>query len=332
MRIQLLIADSDQDYTEHLSNVLVEKHADVFEVSACSSGAQLAELLSHRSYDAALLSRTLAEGADLSGIRLPLLLWDGTASDWAEDAQGLQKYQRISTIAGQVLERCAEISPMGLDPGRARGRITAAWSPAGGAGTTTAALAYAAQRVSEKKKTVYLDLEPFSSSPVFFPEGGKSVSTVFDKLDGRAELTLQGIRQEDNGSGICYFCRPDNYEDISLLTGEDVVRLAEAAAAGADEMVADLGAGYDQKTAALLELADVVLLVADGSAVCRMKLEQFQTQHELYGKIRGKSVLVANRGGRYDASLAASQVTLPQVKSGDPVVVYKTLSAGYFKI
>lgn len=332
MRIQLLIADEDRDYTEHLSQILVEKYANVFEVSACSGARQMAELLSHRGYDAALLSPALAAEADLRKINLPLLLWDGAAGEFVEGLESLRKYQRISLIAGEVLERCAEVSSIGIGHGGAKAHTTAVWSPAGGVGKTTAALAYAAQQVSRGKRTVYLDLEPFSSVSAFFPEGGKSISTVFEKLDERAELTLQGIRQEDAGSGICYFRRPDNYEDISLLTREDVVRLTDAAAADVDELVVDLGSGYDQRADTLLTLADVVLLVVDGSKLCRTKWEQFRTQHELYGKLREKLILVANRGSRYSEAEAPSTVRLPQVKSDDPVVVYKTLSAGYFQV
>lgn len=332
MKIQLLIAGDDRDYIEHLSNVLVEKYADVFEVSICFEEKPLIDLLSHRRFDVALLSTALVKKADLSRIRLPLFLWDDTASGWTEGMQSLRKYQRISSIVSDVLEHYAEVTSAGLTPGHTRGRIVVAWSPAGGVGKTTAALAYAAQKVSEQKRTVYLNLEPFSSTPAFFPEGGKSISSIFDKLDERAELILQSIRQEDNGSGVCYFCRPDNYEDISLLSGEDVIRLAEAASADMDEVIVDLGAGYDPKATALLELADMVLLVVDGSRTCGAKFEQFQSQHELCGRIQNKSVLIVNQGGTYDSSRWASLVTLPQVRSKDPIVVYKTLSAGYFTL
>ncbi len=330
MRIQLLIADSDQDYSEHLSRVLAEKYADVFEVSTCSGSRQLAELLKHRRFEAALLSPDLVMGMDLSAVCLPLELWDGAAQDWVEGAESIRKFQRISTLASEIMERCAEIAPVGKNPSGIRAKITAAWSPAGGVGTTTVALAYAAQRISQGRKTAYLDLEPFSSVPAFFANGGKSISTVFEKLDGRAELLLQGIRQEDAESGICYFRRPDNYEDISILSGEDVTRLAEAAASGIDELVVDLGSSYDVRSAAILELADAVLLVVDGSQLCKTKWEQFRSQHNLYEKIYGKSVLVANKGARGDASQAAALVSFPVVRSGDPTAVYKTLSAGYF--
>lgn len=331
MKIHLLIADGDRDYTEHLSQVLLERYGDLFEVSACSGAEQLAELLFCGAYDAALLSPALAEGAALTGVRVPLLLWDGAFTGWKEGTDGLRKYQRISSIVGDVLERCAEFTNFGMVPNCARARITAVWSPAGGVGKTTAALAYAAQKVSKGRRTVYLDLEPFSSTAAFFREDGKSISSVFEKLDTRAELVLQSIRQEDSGSGIYYFCKPDNYEDISILTAEDAVRLAGTAVMESEELVIDLGSVYDQKTAALLEMADSVLLVLDGSKPCKAKWEQFQTQHELYEKLRGKGILVINRGGRYGGPVPMPCVSLPQVRSEDPCVVYKTLSAGYFQ-
>mgnify|MGYP002564270794 CR=1 FL=1 len=87
MKLQLLIAIGHQDYMEHLSDVLTQRYGETFEVSVCSTGERLRELLSRRRFDAALLDETLAEEADLSAVRLPLLLWDGTAAlgdpiDW----------------------------------------------------------------------------------------------------------------------------------------------------------------------------------------------------------------------------------------------------------
>ena len=134
MKLQLLIAIGHQDYMEHLSDVLTQRYGETFEVSVCSTGERLRELLSRRRFDAALLDETLAEEADLSAVRLPLLLWDGAAAlgPHGAEMEKLRKYQRISTMTGQVLERYAAVcdSPAGFETGR--GRITAVWSPAGG--------------------------------------------------------------------------------------------------------------------------------------------------------------------------------------------------------
>lgn len=331
MKIHLLIADMESDYVEHLSRVLTENYADVFEVSVCSSQKAMADLLEHRQADIALLGPSFIQDAGKSEIRLPLLLWDGTAvlNGQAAERKRIRKYQRISALSGQILEEYAEISSgdAGFE-GEPCGKITVVWSPAGGCGKTTAALAYAAQKVSEGKKAVYLDLEPFSSTPVYFAEGGKSISSVFEKLDGNVELLLQSIRQTDGGSGIFYFGRPDNYDDIEILTDEDMRNLVVSSAKGVDEVIVDIGEACGQRTAAMMDLADTVMAVIDNTRASHVKWRQFCTQHSVYEKIRAKLLVVANRGARLDQTQQV--VSLPLVQSEDPLVVYKTLSAGYF--
>lgn len=156
-------------------------------------------------------------------------------------------------------------------------------------------LAYAAQLVSRGKKTVYLDLEPFSSTPVYFADPERGLTDVFEKLDGNLELLFQSIRREDSGSGILYFGRPDNYDDIEILTPDDVTALLQGASAGVEELVVDLGSGCDRKTRRILELAAQVLLVTDGSQAARIKCGQFRAQHDLYALLADRLTVVANR-------------------------------------
>ena len=332
MKIQLLIATGDEDYREQLSQVLTEKYADTFEISVCSSAQRLEELLSRRKFDAALLDPELVQYAELSRVCLPLSFWSGTAGEtvWKEVRQ-IRKYQRISAMVSQLLEQYATVAERGGEVDLERGRITVVWSPAGGCGKTTAALAYAAQKVAEGRKCLYLDLEAFSSTTVYFAQSGKSLSSVFERLDENVELLLQSIRQEDAASGIFYFSCPENYDDINVLTQEDILRLVNASAQGVGEMIVDLSSTYDPKIQAMLELADKVFLVTDASRTSQQKLEQFRTQHSIYEKLREKVVLVANKGFRYRPGEGEQAVLLPLVKSDDPVVVYKTLSAGYFQ-
>ena len=333
MKIQLLLAVKDTGYAEHLSRILTEKYADIFEVIICSRPERLPELTSTRKFDVGLLSPEMAACARLESFRFPLLLWDGlgTLDKQSEGMKRLRCYQRISTLVGEILSAYAEISPARGYTGAVYARTTAVWSPIGGCGKTTAALAYAAQKVSEGNRTVYLDLQAFFDGTVYFQQTGKSISTILGKLDKDVGLMLQGIRQQDNDSGIWYFCRPDNYDDISILTPAEVLRLIEGCAEGADEVVVDLSSTYNETVRKILESVDEVLLVVDASQTGRAKWEQFQRQHDLFEKIRGKMLLAANRGARPEPSQTVKQVVLPYVHSEDPVVVYKTLSTGIFK-
>ncbi|MDR0491112.1 MAG: hypothetical protein LBH28_07720 [Oscillospiraceae bacterium] len=180
MKIKLLIATTDSDYAEHLSNCLSGRYAETFEVSVCSSAERLRDLLDANKYDAALLEQGFASGANLSSINLSLMLIDESGVVTENGFKHIRKYQRVSSIVGNVLENYAEVSKGVSSYGLGRARITAVWSPSGGSGKTTVALAFAAHKVLGGRQAVYLNLENFSSTSVYFQEiPGKSISKVF---------------------------------------------------------------------------------------------------------------------------------------------------------
>ena len=55
MKIQLLIATADKDYTDYLSQILSEKYDKSFEVTVCSLPERLNELTSSQVFDVALV-------------------------------------------------------------------------------------------------------------------------------------------------------------------------------------------------------------------------------------------------------------------------------------
>lgn len=332
MKIQLLIATADHSYAEHLSRELSEKYADVFGVSVCSSGERLKDLLTAHSYEIALLEPDLADGADLNAIRLPLLLRDGTSTAEMPFGAGaaVSKYQRISKMIGEILGRYAEVSPGGGSDCAQRAKITAVWSPAGGTGKTSVALAYAAHCAADGKKTVYLDLELFSSTKLYFEQTGKSISAAFEKLDGNIELLLRSIQQQDRGSGITYFCHPDNYDDMNILTAEDLDVLVSACAKGVDELVIDLSSVCDARTRGIFGSADTIFLVCDASGASRVKMEQFATQNDLFMRLQAKLVLIANKGAKPCLTGIERVIRLPYVHADEAPAVYRSLAADRF--
>lgn len=334
MKIQLLIATREEDYVEHLSQVLLEKYSDLFEVSVCSGEERLGELTQRTYFDVALLSPSMAQAARLETIRLPLLLWDGASpiEGELESLRRVRQYQRISVIVGIVLEEYAQVSGSSRNDGEHRAHITTVWGPAGGTGKTTVALAYALQQIAAGRRAIYLNLEHFSSIPACFTAGGKSISTAFEKLDSDLGLLMQSIRQQDAASGLYYFCCPDNYDDMNILTAQDLKRLVEASGQGADEVVVDLSAVCDQRVRELLDCSDRILAVLDGSRVSWTKWKQFREQNNVYGQLLPKLTVVANKGARPELVQGERGVSLPYVKSDDPVTVYKTLSASSFQV
>jgi hypothetical protein len=334
MKIKLLIATADHDYAEHLSNVLAEKHADAFEVAVSSTAAQLDDLLAARKFDVALLDASFIAGADFSAVRLALVLRDesGPLAGPAGDLRKIRKYRRISSIAGDILANYAE--EFGATDGVAakKAHITAVWSPAGGVGKTTVALAYATRKAADGKQVLYLDLEHFSSTPLYFAETGPSISSIFEKLDGAAGLLVRGIRQLDSGTGVAYFCHAENYDDLNILTAEDIAALMAACSAGTDELVIDLPCLCDERVRRILDFADRVLLVTDNTTTARAKLRQFMSQHNVFERVRAKTALIANKGAPGGESPVDTVIGLPLVPAGDAVAVYKALSGNRFEM
>lgn len=331
MKIRLLIASPDLDYTEYLSKVLLGKYTDVFEVSVCSNEDRLREMVAGHRADIVLAERALASAVDMHSVRLSFVLIDEVArvSNSGGEYKSVKKYQRISSLVKEMIGAYAEVSSNSEVYGSLSAQITAFWSPVGGSGKTTVALAYAANCVTRGKKTVYLDLQNFSCSSVYFRQNDKSISTLFQKLDSNVELLLQSVRQQDSGSGIFYFSQPENYDDINILTSKDIRNLVDGCSKGVDELVIDLSSICNEKICKVLDFASQIFIVLDGSRVSAAKWTQFQTQNNVYEQVRSKVKLVGNKGATLDASSVNGLVSLPYVQSSDPVAIYKTLSASF---
>lgn len=333
MRLKLLIATEDTAYAEHLSAEISVHHADVIDVTVCGVPERLSEVLKAKKYDAALIENSMIDALDKCAIAMPMLL--KSEDDYAGGAQAeyteVKKYQRISSIVAEVLEQSARVSAIVRGPDKVKSRVTAVWSPAGGVGKTAVSLAYAAKRVAEGKNTLYLNLETFSSVPAYFADSGKSISAVFEVLEnngGNIQMLIKGIQRQDS-SGLHYLCRPDNFDDMNVLTVSNVSALVNACAGVTDELVIDMSCVCDERARAVFELADVVLLVTDQTSAALTKMSQFATQHKAFSTISEKTTLVENKDSAISMPPGEAVIRLPPVRSTDPTEVYKALSA-YF--
>ena len=328
MRIKLLIATGDVTYAGLISEYISQHHSDTMEISVCNTSQCLGEILAARKYDVALMDATLIKGADTEAIHLPMLLWtEHETVDVSDEFKKVQKYRRISSIVADVLEQYAKVSGNRCPSGSGTANITAIWSPTGGAGKTTVALAYAASCALEGKEVFYLNLESFSSIPVYFSERGKSISTVFEMLDsgeGNVKMLLQGIRCIE--SGITYLCSPDNFDDICILSAENIIELVTSCAEITDELVIDLSCACDVRTRQVFELANNVLLVTEPTTSAQVKLSQFASQNNVFESIEEKTTLIANKGAVIDEPITNSLISLPFVQSNDSTGIFKALS------
>jgi len=333
MRVKLLIATVDSIYARLLADNISEHHADIMDVYVCNDLKCLNEVLSKQKYDVALLDETLIKTINKSQINLPLLLWseEEITTEIPTEAGKVRKYQRISSIIAAVLEQYAGITKNRHIPDSNSAYITAVWSPAGGVGKTTVALAYAMQNVSEGKSVFYLNLEDFSSLPGLLNDNGKSISSVFEMLDsnnGSIKMLIQGISCKDKG--ITYLCKPDNYDDMCILSVDNISELITVCAGLAEELVIDLSCTCDKRVVKVFGHADKVLIVTGDSNSTKSKLEQFISQNDVFESIKDKSVLIANKGAIVSNSPINNVISLPYVQLNDSLAICGTLSETRF--
>lgn len=334
MKLKLLIATSDKDYAEHLSGHLSDKHGDTFEIGVASKKDNFAELLKSNRYDVALLDMEFATSTGLNAIRLPFVLVDNSATINDCELLQMRKYQRISFMVGEMLETFAKENPGVQGMGTSGGRITAVWSPVGGVGKTTVALAYAANCVTAGKRSVYLSLENFASTHAYFQAEGRSISKALEKLDSKesnSQMLMLGMRQQDSDTGIFYFVEPDNYDDMAVLAPDDIETLVSACIAETDELIIDLSSQYNPNVMKVFDMANVVYIVTDANIISQTKLRQFTEQHSTFEQIQGKAMLVNNRGAKVNSSKIENSIHLPTVPTTDHISVYKSLSGVSFK-
>lgn len=327
MKIRLIIVTKERTYAERFFSGAASKR-DAVDIDICTSYDRLDGMLRGGKYDVALSEPEAVDYMDLRQVKLAVLLQDPKRAVSYPDMARVVKYQRISTILSEIQGLFAQVAPEQFHSGSG-GRVTVVWSPAGGVGKTTVALASAVRASSDGKKATYLDLEAFSGTPALFQQEGKSLSQAFAHLSGNLAMQLQSIRLEDGQTGLRYFSPPSNFDDMNELTEEDLLQLVQAAAEGSDELVVDLSSSCDKRTVALLKAADRILLVVDGSPVAQAKLRQFTQQNSIYATYQDKMTLVVNKGGSMDLP-GVPKVSLQLVHTTDPVSVFTTLSAKRF--
>ncbi|MCL2249079.1 MAG: hypothetical protein FWC13_07385 [Oscillospiraceae bacterium] len=328
MKVKMLLASDDARYTMKFSEQISKNHSDMLEVTICSNPDMLEKTISRSKVEIALIDQPFVNYFEEIEVKLPLILHsDAQTDDAPQELARIGKYRRISTIVADILAIYSKVSKSLVVGVGKKTSITAVWAPAGGVGKTTVALATATALAKSGKSVFYLNLESFTSLPLYFGEGRKSISAVFEMLEsneGDVKMLISGISTEENG--ITYLSRPNNYDDINILSEENIEELVHCCAALADELIVDISLPCDFRTKKVFEMAKKVLLVTDKSETAKTKLSQFINQNNVFENMREKVNLIANKGAAADELQIDSVNSLPQIFAISEAQIYKELA------
>lgn len=285
MNISIAIADADRSYLDKIVEVLQE-YEDLT-VSGYTNAELLQSSLETKRYDILLFDPDISENKmSFSNIKLAICLYSEEAGNAAmyADYEKVHKYQRISMIYKEVLKAYADKAGYVADFNREQNtQMIAVYSPVGGSGKTTVALALAGRMANAGKKVLFLSMEELDSSSYCNPhtEETDGITSLLEAIGENAniELKLKGIMK--NGlNGMSYVEGFSRIVDFNIVSKEEAGELLEKVRkyAGAEVIVIDMESRMDSIGEVIFEKADHIIVIERAGELPTQKLNMFAEQ------------------------------------------------------
>lgn len=178
-------------------------------------------------------------------------------------------------LLGIYSEKAGSVS--GLKVGDDSARIIAFCSVGSGNGASSMAAAASVHYAAQNKKTLYLNLEQFGSSDIFFSgEGQYDMSDIIFALKSKKSnlsLKLESCVKQDS-RGVYFYSQSKIALDMQELTVDDITSmLSEINLTGSyDYIVIDMEFSLDADKLAVLQQAHSIVWISDGSEISNEKL------------------------------------------------------------
>ena len=291
MKIKLAILEKDTNYLNRIVSVFTTKYSDNFEVYSFTDLEVAMANLDSAKIEVLLASDEFNVDAEQLPKRCVMAyLVESSDVETFNNQRAIAKFQKVDLIYKQVLsiysEQASNLSRMVF--GDDSTKIVAFQSVSGGCGASTMAAACALRFASKGKKTLYLSLETCGSAEFFFHgEGQFSMSDVVFALKSRKTnlaLKLEScVKQDPRG---VYFYSPAKVAlDMLELKQEDILRMiTELKITGSyDVIILDLPFSLQKNDLAILEKAQRIAWVGDGSMIANAKFTSAYNALKLLG-------------------------------------------------
>jgi hypothetical protein len=304
IRLNTVIADADASYLNRLSQFLIDRYGNHYQVRSFTDKTLFKEYMEANAnrIDVLLVTpEVYFEGLDDLGCKLVCILSDGKSSKSYPHCEILDKFQLAETLSANVLRLYAEKNNVYIAPkGRKATQIIGVYSPLSGSGKTSVALGLAILGSMSGKEIFYLNIEENATTGMFFDTmGDADLSKVLFYLKAKiknASVKIDHVKKTDAQTGIHYFSPPKSNLELEEVTFLEYLTLLRELKNMAyyDTILVDMGSGFDSKIAGVLNEADdiVLTLVKDVSTNAKMSAmtKDFEILYEreqihLYSKL-----------------------------------------------
>lgn len=304
-KLRLVIADKDQVYIDNFTDFLYSKYKNKFYVKSFTSEESLCEHINETDgIDILLIAPSFyREDIDFKKIVAPIILSTGILPKEIKNFEVVGKYQTGTGLVNNILNIFSEKSNFNISTqeGSKNTKVVTFFSPGGGAGTSTLAVATALQCVQNQMSTFYFNLESFSSTRVFFNsvENRQNLSSILFFLKEKSKnlsLKIETCKLIDDVTGIHCFLPPENSFDIKDMAVDEMERLIDEMKAMAcyDVIVADIGSELSDINISLMQKSDYLFYILSYDRVSKFKFEEMLKAFEFLSKRKGTDLI--NKG------------------------------------
>lgn len=304
IRRKIILADEDERYLKEIRYEFMEKAPQINLITFTKREKLYQYFQQGETADILIVDEGLAEERlkDLPTSMTRIVLSSSMSS--IDGFEVVKKYQRMETLLDTILLKDAQASgTLETIRGDSDTRIVAFYSPAGGTGKTTLALALAVAGVSSGFSTFYLNFEEINSVENILNQTPGCLSDVFLalKTEGmNAGIKLKESLGKEPVSGFYYISGVESIAEYEEINSNDINKLVESIRELScyDLAVLDLSSGFTEKTKKILEEADVIFMPIIKGEACISKLLRFMREancHQEYEEIIDKIKLINNK-------------------------------------
>ncbi len=340
MKLRIALLTADELYGNRLVQRFQEKYADMLEIAQFSKAESALRNLEANRTDI-LLNDGITIHEPLPRGCIMMELTENKSQAAKDDQRFALKYQKAEDLYKLVMSRIDGI--VDIPAGEKLTGIIAFLSPAGGCGSTTAAVATGIYFARKGQRVLFLECNPFDDTGVFFAESPQGMRNLL--------LGLKRSAGKDNSVGallasvvstspenLDYIGTSGQPEDLLSVSGSLVTDFLKQTAEikQYDWVIADLPAYPADTVLQILENANYIIVTSDGSVRANMAIERFhgylQNQDERQGMhiCRHLRLLYNRFSSRYSKEYTKTDIPslggLGRVESGDPMEIVRILA------
>lgn len=309
MKVRVAILEKDEIYLYRMVSAFMTKYETELEIYSFTDATKAFDSLETSKIDVFVASELF----EIDTRRIPkrcgfAYLVEDPDIETLHDEMTICKFQKADLIYRQILsiysDHASTITGFKLDDDGSE-KMVMFTSVSGGTGASSMAVAYAKQMAQKGEKVLYLNLEQYGISDLYFTgEGQYDLSDIIYALKSKkSNLTIKlesTVRQDI--SGVYFYAGTRMSLDLAEMSEEDLQRLLQelAVVGNYNYIVFDVGFGLQSRMLEMMKRMNYIVFVSNGTEVANTKMKRayeaikiIEQQREL--DILGKSYLIYNK-------------------------------------